>query len=272
MDIHVDHRTEYTYSEPNKHSIQYIRLTPTSGPGQQVREWTIDAPAELTAWQDGFGNIVHTLVMAEDHDTMSLQVNGIVSTANMDGILPYDGSIEGAGFLIQPTALTKPSEAVRDLVLATKGARPAASLDFLHDLLREITDRVTYIPGETDVDTTAAQALEAGRGVCQDHAHIFAACARLAGLPARYVSGYLCATEDGDQQQASHAWAEALVPDLGWVAFDPANGVSPHEGYLRVAVGRDYADTAPVRGLRTGPGEERMAVRVAVLDAAIVQQ
>ena len=137
---------------------------------------------------------------------------------------------------------------------------------------RPSPQHVTYIPGETDVDTTAAQALDAGSGVCQDHAHIFAACARLAGLPARYVSGYLCATDDGNQQQASHAWAEALLPGLGWVAFDPANATSPHAGYVRVAIGRDYMDTAPVRGLRTGPGEERMAVRVAVVEGSVLQQ
>lgn len=270
MELHVDHTTEYAYSHPNRHSIQYIRLTPVGGPGQDVLSWTLDANAKLHAWQDGFGNTVHTLVVDQDHDLLTLRVHGTVRTTDMGGIRPFSGSTHHVLYLLQPTPLTEPSDAMRDLV--SGAGKPDQAVDFLHRLMDTIRDHVTYIPGETDVDTTAAQALEDGRGVCQDQAHIFASCARLAGLPARYVSGYLSAMVDGSEHQASHAWAEALVPDLGWVAFDPANGISPNENYIRVAVGRDYADAAPVRGIRTGAGEERLAVRVAVTDLAMVQQ
>jgi transglutaminase-like putative cysteine protease len=113
----------------------------------------------------------------------------------------------------------------------------------------------------TDATTTAAEALAAGHGVCQDFAHIFAAAARLLGIPARYVSGHLARAEHL-QQDAAHAWAEALVPDLGWVAFDPANGVCADDAYVRVAIGLDYLDAAPIRGARRGGGMEQLTVAV----------
>ncbi|MFN3233691.1 MAG: transglutaminase domain-containing protein [Alphaproteobacteria bacterium] len=272
MEIKIDHKTEYAYSEPNKHSIQYIRLTPYSGAGQSVQNWTVDAGRMLHVWRDGFGNIVHTMIVHDEHDILSLKVQGVIQTTDTGGVTPYEGPPSRALFLLQPTELTEPSDRMRELLADVTSDRADDPIEFLHALMTGIRKDVAYVPGETDVDTTAAEALEAGRGVCQDHAHLFTACARLAGFPARYVSGYLCATEDGNQQQASHAWAETLVPDLGWVAFDPANGVSPHEGYVRVALGRDYADAAPVRGIRTGAGEERLAVRVAVTDMDVVHQ
>jgi transglutaminase-like putative cysteine protease len=125
-----------------------------------------------------------------------------------------------------------------------------------------IREAVDYVVGATDVQTTAGEALRAGHGVCQDHAHVFMACARLLGVPARYVSGYLV-TGDGEQVfEASHAWAEAHIEDLGWVAFDPANAVCATDRYVRVAVGRDYRDAAPTRGVRRGVAEEHLEVSI----------
>jgi transglutaminase-like putative cysteine protease len=130
-----------------------------------------------------------------------------------------------------------------------------------------IRERVDYVVGVTSSATTAAEALAQGRGVCQDHAQVFAAAARCLGHPARYVSGYLW-TEAGTSD-ANHAWAEAHVDGLGWVGFDPAN---PTEAYVRVAIGLDYLEAAPVRGVRRGVAEETLDVAVDVRHAQEQQQ
>lgn len=269
MELHVHHKTDYLYTEPNRHSIQYIRLTPHDTAAQTIQRWHVDAPASLTPWQDGFGNIVHTLVLDREHEALTLTVNGHVITRDVNSVTPYRGTPQAALFLLQETRLTAPGDGMEALVKSLGPIDDGGHLDYLHRLMLAVREEVDYVPGETDVHTTAARAFNEGRGVCQDHAHIFAACARLAGIPTRYVSGYLCASIDGQPHDASHAWAESLVPGLGWVGFDPANSISPDENYVRVAVGRDYRDAAPVRGIRTGSGEELLAVRVAVLEGAI---
>jgi transglutaminase-like putative cysteine protease len=140
---------------------------------------------------------------------------------------------------------------------------PAAELDRLHDLMNAIADRVSYVVGSTDAGTTAEEALKLGSGVCQDHAHIFIAAARCLGFPARYVSGYLL-MDSTVNQVASHAWAEAHVNALGWVAFDAANRISPDERYVRLATGRDYREATPVSGIRLGQASEALAVQITV--------
>jgi transglutaminase-like putative cysteine protease len=122
---------------------------------------------------------------------------------------------------------------------------------------------VDYRPGTSDTETTAEQALEKKSGVCQDHAHIFIAAARALNIPARYVSGYLM-MEGKNEQAATHAWAEAHVPSLGWVGFDPANDVCPDERYVRIATGLCYRDAAPVSGMRVGGPGESLTVKVTV--------
>ena len=126
-----------------------------------------------------------------------------------------------------------------------------------------VAGRVRYTPGTTGIETSAEEALRLGVGVCQDHSHVFIAGARAMGFPARYVSGYLM-MDDRVEQAASHAWAEAHVPGLGWVAFDAANGISPDERYVRVATGCDYRDAAPVSGIRLGRAQEQLAVTITV--------
>ena len=129
--------------------------------------------------------------------------------------------------------------------------------------MNTIETKVVYTVGATHAGTTAEEALKQGSGVCQDHAHVFVAAARVLGFPARYVSGYLMMNDTIDQA-ASHAWAEAYVAALGWVAFDASNGISPDERYVRMAVGRDYRDAMPVSGIRLGWAEEQLAVAITV--------
>src|SRR5690606_19062665 len=138
----------------------------------------------------------------------------------------------------------------------------------LIDLMHGLADRMTYLPGATGVESTAAEAFAGGAGVCQDHAHAFLACARSLGVPARYVSGYLL-TEDSEHL-ASHAWAEAWL-EGAWYSFDVTNGLSRPERHLKLAVGLDYLDACPVRGMRRGGGGEQMHALVQVEPLAEAQ-
>jgi transglutaminase-like putative cysteine protease len=139
--------------------------------------------------------------------------------------------------------------------------RQEDALSSLHALMLGIRDRMQFEPGITEVATDADTALRLGRGVCQDLSQIFIAAARHLGVPARYVSGHYAAA-DHPEQEAAHAWAEGFVPGLGWVSFDPTHGVCGTEGHVRVAVGLDSRDAAPVRGSRRGGGLESLAVGV----------
>ena len=132
----------------------------------------------------------------------------------------------------------------------------------LHDLMRRIHATVEYRRGESDVATPAEEVLARKAGVCQDHAHLFIACCRSLGIPARYVSGYMSAERLAGRPPATHGWAEAQIPYLGWVGFDPANSISPTGDYLKLAIGLDYAEAAPVTGRRVGIGEAAMDVSV----------
>ncbi len=136
-------------------------------------------------------------------------------------------------------------------------------LALMHVLMNAIHKAVAYMPGTTSVSTDAEHALNTGKGVCQDHTHIFLSIARLIGVPARYVSGYLM-MEGVEEQTASHAWAEAHIDGLGWVGFDAANNICPNDRYVRIATGLDYRDAAPISGVRLGGAAESLAVHINV--------
>jgi transglutaminase-like putative cysteine protease len=131
-----------------------------------------------------------------------------------------------------------------------------------------VAGAIAYRPGSTQQHTTAAEALSQGEGVCQDHAQALIACARHAGFPARYVSGYLFASEDGQPHEASHAWAEINVPGYGWIGFDPANRCCPDDRYIRLGSGLDATEAAPIKGIARGLGKESMDVTVAIQSQA----
>ena len=136
----------------------------------------------------------------------------------------------------------------------------------MHALTATIFNELRFDGDATTTGTTAAQAFAEGHGVCQDFAHIFIAVARTLRVPARYVSGHLFRRDGTVAQEAAHAWVEAWIDDLGWVAFDPANGISTDESHIRVAAGLDYLDAAPFAGARAGGGAEVLRVAVEVRD------
>jgi transglutaminase-like putative cysteine protease len=262
MRIRVDYSTHDRYAAPAKSIIQVLRLTPRAHEGQRVGRWQVDmdADAKLTRGEDAFGNIIHTAYVAGPVSELELAVSGEVETWETHGVVRDAVERFSPEVFLRPTPLTAADAGLLALARDAQVAAPGDELDRLHRLMMAIHHGVAFDTAPTDAATTAAEAFALKRGVCQDLSHIFIAAARAMGAPARYVSGHL-ARDDGEiVQQASHAWAEAHVGGLGWVGFDPVNGLCPTPAYIRVAIGLDYLGAAPVRGSRSGGGEETMTV------------
>ncbi|MGD8310152.1 MAG: transglutaminase family protein, partial [Chromatiales bacterium] len=163
---------------------------------------------------------------------------------------------------MRPTPQTTPGPLLRKLARSA-GDGADGELARMHALSAAVLEAVAYETGRTNSASTVEEVLETGHGVCQDHAHVMIAAARLLGRPARYVSGYLMMNDRVDQD-ASHAWVEIHVDDLGWVGFDVSNGISPDERYVRVATGLDYQEAAPISGMRFGDSGESLTVSLQV--------
>jgi transglutaminase-like putative cysteine protease len=274
MRLTIRHETRYTYSEPAASAIQSLRLTPRSHDGQFVRRWRIDvsADARLERREDGYGNIVHTVFVQGPLDELLIVAEGDVDTDDRHGIAIGTAERQPLALFLRATSLT---HATPEIVALAHGAITRQSgnrLAALHDLLGTLFSDIDFRPGETTTRTTAGDALQQRSGVCQDFAHIFLAAARAIGIPARYVSGHYLRT-DGPDQSAGHAWAEAHIDGIGWIGFDPANGVCVTDRHVRIAIGCDGLDAAPVRGARTGGFDEKLTVSVTVAErgAALAQ-
>ncbi len=265
MKFTVQHETVYYYTLPVHYSIQQLRLTPRLEPHQRVLSWDIDAPGRLRRFVDAYGNVTHTIVLTAPHNQIRIAVRGVLEIEPLvNGRLPVTSDTPGTALsplvYTVATPLTAVDETVRTFA-AQHLAPGKRSADFVA-LAEAICGAVQYESGITEVTSTAAQALAIGRGVCQDHAHLFIACCRAAGVPARYVSGYV---HPGDTPEAaSHAWADVWVDGEGWVSVDITHRGYTQERHCRLAIGRDYMSAAPVRGVRTGGGEELLEVHVTV--------
>jgi transglutaminase-like putative cysteine protease len=268
--IRIDHATTYAYDRAARFIIQTLRLCPRSSEAQQVRHWRVetDVDARLRKSEDAFGNIVHTLYTEQPTHSLTVRVSGEVVTSETHGVVPPDQETLSPLVFLRDTPLTR-----RDKLISVFASEFSAHppLERLHRLMAGIHGSVAFEVGVTTPTHTAAEVLALGRGVCQDHAHVFIACCRQMGVPARYVSGHLLRRDGQDDQEAGHAWAEAWIEDLGWVGFDAANGICATERYVRVATGLDYLGAAPVRGTSYGGGGERLAVRLNVRDADMQQ-
>lgn len=263
MKLKITHTTQYAYDAPIIYGLQQLRLTPQSSEHQTVLNWAVEinGGAEELSFDDQYQNKT-TLVQAEPGmSKLDLIVSGDVETHTASGIY---GMIYGAAPLWhfkQPTARTKPGKGIIKLSKLITGK--GDTLAELHALSAAVLATAPYNVTLTSAGTTAEDALNLGGGVCQDHAQIFIAAARVAGVPARYVSGYLMMNDRVDQD-ASHGWAEAHVDGLGWVGFDVSNGHSPDERYVRIATGRDSRDAAPVSGMRLGNSDESLIVSLQI--------
>jgi len=263
----IRHVTHYRYTAPVGYSIQTLRLTPRPDEHQRTLRWRIDAPGPLEQQVDAYGNITHTLTLPRPHDSIELCVTGQVDIDPLpDGRLrPEENRLPVHAYCVQ-TSLTQADDTIRAFVREALPGGLRTPADALA-LASAICDRVAYEPGTTDVTTAAGQVLALGHGVCQDHAHLFLACVRGLGVPARYVSGYLYTEAE---HAASHAWADVWLEGVGWTSVDITNRQFASDCHCRLAVARDYDSASPVRGVRHGGGEESMTVSVHV--QAAVQQ
>jgi transglutaminase-like putative cysteine protease len=269
MLLHIRHETCYAYDDPVTYSIQSLRLTPRRDAGQRALGWRILAPGRRVEQTDAHGNITHLLTYEEAHREVSIVVSGIVDTTGGSSILAEEGALAPLAYLAQ-TPLTRVDERVRECARASlAGTGPRAKR--LERLAADLHATLRYVKGVTTVSDDAATVLERGEGVCQDQAHVFIACCRAAGIPARYVSGYFHTGDAGEA--ATHAWADAWLGDeIGWLSLDLTHNTLAGERHCRLAVGRDYLDAAPIRGVRQGGGDERMRIAVAVATSARQQQ
>ena len=271
MRIRVAHETHYRYEHPAKSVIQALRLTPRSHDGQHVARWriSVDQDVRLSDSEDAFGNVAHVFSIAGTIESVRVRVEGEVETHDTAGVLR--GVIERfpVSLYLRETSLTQADEAIRAFARDVAGGETGA-LATGHALMHAIGERITVVEDPKQTATPIADAFGAGRGICQDLAHLFVACARELKIPARYVSGLLhrrgAADANADAGQsvrranASHAWAEAHVEGLGWVGFDPSLAICPMEAHIRVAAALDYLGAAPVRGAHYGGDGESLDV------------
>lgn len=272
MRLAIRHTTRYRFDEPVIHALQRLRLTPKATQGQEIIDWQMRY--ENADWQleyeDQHHNTVTLIAVQPGVQDVSVTCEGTVDTHDFAGVIgQHSGHLPLWSFCGQ-TSLTRPGPAMRGLLRELKEQRDDP-LQLLHRASAAILDRVPWTTGATGVDTSAEESLAVGKGVCQDHAHIFIGIARALDVPARYVSGYLM-MDDRVEQEATHAWAEAHVEGLGWVGFDISNGISPDPRYVRVATGRDYTEAAPVAGISIGGTTQALEVAVAVEHQQIDQQ
>lgn len=271
MRIKISHVTTYRYSQPPAGVTQVLRLTPRNYEGQYVINWRIDVSRDcrLHLHEDAFGNLTHTFTIDGPVSELEVAVEGEVDTTDTNGLV--QGTIERfpPDLFLRETYFTEPSPGIIDFAeSARNSACERGPLAILHALVERLNKEIEFDSDSTHTSTTAAESFVLRRGVCQDITHIFIAAARHLGTPARYIGGHFHRADGVSAQEAGHAWAEAFVPDLGWVAFDPTNGISATDAHVRVAVGLDYLAAAPVRGTQTGGSGESMKVAVHVEQAA----
>ena len=265
LDIH--HATTYRYAQPATYSMQYVRLFPRTDGGQRILSWQIDSPGRRWRQADAYGNQTYAISLVEPHEEIRIVAHGQVETSDERGLLlPHDSQVPPLAFAL-PTALTEADAGIQAMAAEALGTTGIASSEALQKLMRAVAASLRYVKGSTNVSVTAAEAMAQGSGVCQDMAHVFLAACRARGVPARYVSGYLLTDEK--QHTASHAWAEAWIADAyrgngAWQGFDITNQRLAGPELCRLAVGRDYMDASPVRGMRFGGVDEQMFVTVAV--------
>lgn len=276
----IRHTNRFTYSAPISEGMMEVRMQPR-GDGRQrcLRfELTTQPRARVFAYQDSLGNVVHHFDTPSRHSRLWITADAVVDVEPADPIpdsLPdstWDelDALAAAGqewHSLQYSRFAKDTELLRALAAELSWQRDADPLTLMRRLNYALFHTFTYAASHTHVDSPIDDALKARAGVCQDLAHIMIALARSIGIPCRYVSGYLSPSPDSRDRSAegaTHAWAEAFLPTLGWIGFDPTNDVLAAERHVRVAIGRDYADVPPTRGVFRGEAGSELAVLVTV--------
>lgn len=261
----IEHVSSFLYSKTVARSAMWLCLQPRSDFDQHVRrfEAATDPSVALSPETDSFGNNKHVITVNFEHNSLSITTRSEVDNITAirlptalgpgawDEIASWTNSFEHWDFTHE-SVLTRNSAALKDFVIRNRissGADPVESLLRLSDTLHR---NFEYAPGATTAESSMEDILASKRGVCQDYAHVMIAIARSWGIPTRYVSGYMHPTGLRGEimlESATHAWVECLLPNLGWFGFDPTNAGIADERHVRIAVGRDYLDVSPTRGI-----------------------
>ena len=274
MRYEIEHVSRYLYTAPVQRCVMSLCLQPRDDRGQRLLHFAVSTapPAPLSYETDAFGNTKHVLNVHREHEVLEVATRCTVETAppaTLPAFLGADAWEEVRSWgrslahwdFMHASVLARPSAVLTSFVdgLGLEPAGdPLAALRRLSDTLHHSFE---YVPGVTSAVSPIEHILETGRGVCQDYAHVMIAIARSWGVPARYVSGYMYVAHQ-TPGTATHAWVECRLPDLGWIGFDPTNRRLADERYVRIAVGRDYRDVAPTRGVLLGGGESQLEVGV----------
>lgn len=276
----IEHLTRYRYSAPIRENIMEVRMRPRSDAQQHCAKFklSVTPPAQALSFQDYLGNIVHHFNIPGQHGQLTLKAEAEVqlqpppvlpeslpaaSWAELNRLAEQGDSWD----MVQPSHFTPATPLLAELAAEFNLNRRSDPLRLLRRLNQAMFEAFAYTPASTEVDSPIDEAIAARKGVCQDFSHIMIALTRRLGIPCRYVSGYLYhlkEAEDRSATDASHAWVEAYLPELGWVGFDPTNNLIAAERHIRVAVGRDYADVPPTRGIFKGEAETDLTVAVRV--------
>ncbi|MGO9451235.1 MAG: transglutaminase family protein [Candidatus Binataceae bacterium] len=275
MRLKTIHTTKFSYDLPAYESHNQLRLKPLNSEFQRVLQFRFssDPPASVLEYEDGFGNIVHSVSVYPPHDELTIVVESLVERlpepqkqlprVRISEYLTDDDarSKEQYDFL-HASQYVPFSERLRKFFWSTKPDQREDVTQYVRRTVGYIRDQFHYEKGATSVHSNLDDILTAGCGVCQDFAHLTIGVLRLAGVPARYVSGYLAPEpvqnkKEPVNEQASHAWVEALLPNAGWVGFDPTHRGRVTERHIRVAIGRDYGDVPPLRGVYRSAGKRQ---------------
>jgi transglutaminase-like putative cysteine protease len=280
MNYAITHVTRFSYQAPITESMMEVRMQPKSEDAQRCHRFELHtAPrARVHAYRDASGNAVHHFNIPAPHAKLIVTARSVVEMLHIPDLpdaLPLDAwhaidALESTGehwdYRV-PGRFTQSTTKLGELDRILALDRRVDPLTFVRRATAGIFERFEYVPKSTRVDSPIDEALQAGKGVCQDFAHIMLALLRVHGVPGRYVSGYLphgADHHDRSEPAATHAWIEAWLPGLGWVGFDPTNDGEARERHVRVAVGRDYADVPPTRGVFKGDAASDLAVAVKI--------
>jgi len=266
----IEHTTRFAYSGPITETMMELRLTPLDSRGQRLLEFKLDINprVKVATYNDGYGNLVHYFNLLRAHPKLRITSRSLVEMDGEPATVDPDDELVWDFLRFRSPVTDEPG--VRALAARHLPADPTsgpAVEKALESLTIGISRDFAYDPAVTNVYTEVAEVLELRAGVCQDFAHLFIAAARAMGVPARYVSGYIHVPGPGGVMEgASHAWAEAWIPGAGWAGFDATHPVRAGENHVRVAVGRDYRDAAPTRGVYVGIATGTMNVNVRTRD------
>jgi transglutaminase-like putative cysteine protease len=276
----IRHLTRFRYSRPISESIMETRMHPRSDALQHCLAFSLSVSprCRVFTYRDHLGNNVHHFDIPGDHTQLIIVAESIVEQQTAPDVPAFlspdawralDEMVQSGDYseMLLPSTYAVDSPALLELAGKLEVRRRDDPMMLVHELNQRLFEYFEYVPKSTRVDSPIDLAIESHMGVCQDFAHTMIALLRHVGIPARYVSGYLYRSrEDHDRStpDATHAWVDVLLPYLGWVGFDPTNNLVAHHRHIRTAVGRDYADVPPTRGIFRGKTESELYVAVHV--------